>query len=88
MSTNYWTCPGAVDTLFSKLRAEPLSQRLGFTRHTEPNLIEQDLMKLLPRETWTRFSHGLVYHGRAVCLARTPKCADCPAADLCPFPGQ
>ncbi|HPG67098.1 MAG TPA: endonuclease III [Candidatus Hydrogenedentes bacterium] len=61
-----------------------VSRRLGFTRQTDPRKIEQDLMKIWPRETWTLFSHCIVFHGRAVCQARTPKCAACTVADLCP----
>ena len=63
-----------------------LAQRLGFTKNTEPEKIEQDLMKLSPSGHWTLFSHNLVFHGRAVCTARAPKCSACPVADLCPFP--
>ena len=63
-----------------------LAKRLRFTRQDDPAKIEQDLMKIWPRETWTLFSHCLVFHGRAVCLARKPQCDDCPISDLCPFP--
>jgi endonuclease III len=62
-----------------------LSGRLGFTTNTDPVKIEKDLMKILPEELWTQFSHTLVYHGRAICAARTPKCAICPVNDLCPY---
>jgi len=61
-----------------------LSRRLGFTRHEDPVKIEQDLMKIWPRENWTLYSHCLVYHGRSVCRARDPQCAGCPVGDLCP----
>ena len=63
-----------------------LARRLGFTRQDAPAKIEQDLMRIWPRETWTLFSHCLVFHGRTVCLARKPRCAGCPISDLCPFP--
>ena len=63
-----------------------LSNRLGFTKDSDPAKIEQDLMKLVPRENWTQFSHTLVFHGRAVCAARAPKCSACPLRALCPFP--
>ncbi len=63
-----------------------LSNRLGFSRQSDPDKIEQDLMKLWPQESWTEFSHGIVFHGRAVCQARAPKCSECVIADLCPFP--
>ena len=63
-----------------------VAQRLGFTKNTDPAAIEQDLMKVWPRDTWTLFSHCIVFHGRALCSARAPKCSRCPLADLCPFP--
>jgi endonuclease-3 len=61
-----------------------LSQRLGLTRHTDPTKIEQDLMKLFPRESWALVSHLLIFHGRQICVARNPKCPECVLADLCP----
>ena len=61
-----------------------VSRRLGLTRSEEPNKIEQDLMKLLPPQDWTGFSHRLVIHGRRVCHARRPDCPRCNASDLCP----
>ena len=57
---------------------------LGFTRQTDPEKIEQDLMALVPKSVWTLFPHLLIHHGRAVCVARRPKCGECPLADLCP----
>jgi endonuclease-3 len=62
-----------------------LSQRLGLTKQEDPVKIEQDLVKLVPREDWARFPHLLIWHGRRICEARRPRCEDCPlAADLCP----
>jgi endonuclease III len=61
-----------------------LSQRLGFTRHDDPGKIERDLRRLVPRADWARFPHLLIWHGRRVCIARTPRCADCVLSDLCP----
>jgi endonuclease III len=61
-----------------------LSGRLGLTRHTEPEKIEPDLMKLVAREDWTDVSHLFIYHGRAVCKAPTPCCELCVLADICP----
>jgi endonuclease-3 len=63
-----------------------LSNRLGFTKNTDPVKIEQDIMKLLPREHWRMYSHCLVFHGRAVCNARSPRCSQCVVRELCPFP--
>ena len=60
-----------------------LSRRLGLSRETRPEKVEQDLMKLFPREKWIRLSHLLIHHGRAVCSAMRPKCAACPIEDLC-----
>lgn len=58
--------------------------RLGLTRETDPVKIEQDLMKMVPREKWTQFSHLLIFHGRQICVARRPLCEKCPLSDLCP----
>ncbi|MEK7707690.1 MAG: endonuclease III [Verrucomicrobiota bacterium] len=65
-----------------------LSQRLGLTKHTDPEKIEQDLMPLVPREQWTLFSHWLIWHGRRRCDARKPDCAGCEIAKLCPSAGK
>jgi endonuclease-3 len=61
-----------------------VSRRLKLTRHTDPVKIERDLMKLVPREEWTNFSHMLIHHGRQICEARRPKCEICPIHALCP----
>jgi endonuclease-3 len=61
-----------------------LSQRLGLTKQEDPVKIERDLIKLVPREDWGRFPHLLIWHGRRICLARMPRCADCVLNDLCP----
>jgi endonuclease III len=61
-----------------------LSNRLGFTKHDDPVRIERDLMPLLPQLDWENWSIRLIYHGRAVCKARSPVCQDCQLADLCP----
>jgi len=60
-----------------------ISRRLELTRNSDPQKIEQDLMKLLPRDRWIIFSHQIILHGRALCIARKPKCADCPLENLC-----
>jgi endonuclease III len=57
---------------------------LGFTTQSDPEKIEQDLMALVPRSEWTLFPHLLIHHGRAICIARRPKCGECALADLCP----
>jgi endonuclease-3 len=61
-----------------------LSQRLGLTTQTDPVKIEQELMKLVPQEQWTLFSHWLIWHGRRRCFARNPNCANCEIKLLCP----
>lgn len=61
-----------------------LSQRFAFTKQTTPEKIEQDLMKLVPRDRWTDFSHWLIWHGRRRCHARKPDCAGCEIQELCP----
>ncbi|NMG07941.1 endonuclease III [Brasilonema sp. UFV-L1] len=61
-----------------------LSERLGLTEHTDPIRIERDLMGLLPQPDWENWSIRLIYHGRAVCKARSPACDACKLADLCP----
>ena len=61
-----------------------LSNRLGLTRHDDAVKIEQALLPLFPREQWTKISHLLIDHGRQVCDARKPRCADCILADVCP----
>jgi endonuclease-3 len=61
-----------------------LSQRLGLTKQEDPEKIERDLMKLVPREYWGVFPHLLIWHGRRVCIARRPLCEECVLTDLCP----
>ncbi|MEH2053472.1 MAG: endonuclease III [Nostoc sp.] len=65
-----------------------LSGRLGLTEHTDPVRIEQDLMGLLPQPDWENWSIRLIYHGRAICKARSPACVACELADLCPAANQ
>jgi endonuclease III len=61
-----------------------LSQRLGLTKHKDPEKIERDLMKLVPRKHWTNWSHWLIWHGRRRCFARKPDCGNCEIFRLCP----
>jgi len=61
-----------------------LSQRLGLTKQKDPEKIERDLMKLVPREHWTNWSHWLIWHGRRRCFARQPDCSQCEVFQLCP----
>jgi endonuclease-3 len=61
-----------------------LSQRLGLTREQDPVKIERDLIRFVPRADWHRFPHLLIWHGRRVCKALSPRCPDCALVDLCP----
>jgi len=65
-----------------------LSQRLGFTRNTNPDKIEFDLMPLVPKDQRVRFCHLLQYHGRRVCFAKKPRCPECTIRSLCPYPDK
>ena len=69
----------AVDT-----HVRRLSQRLGLTQQNDPNKIEQDLMKLLSKKDWGKFSYLLIEHGRTICFAKKPKCKECILNVLCP----
>src|SRR5580704_6015623 len=60
-----------------------ISRRLDLTKETDPVKIERDLMKAIPQEKWVLFSHQIIHHGRALCLARNPKCAECGLNPLC-----
>jgi len=60
-----------------------LSMRLELTRATEPVLVENDLMKIIPQDHWIAFSHEMIHHGRQICIARKPRCADCTLEPLC-----
>jgi endonuclease-3 len=78
---NIYGVPGViVDT-----HCKRLSNRIGFTSQEDPEKIEYELMEILPERDWTGFSNCLVYHGRAICDARKPKCEICPIAQYCDF---
>ena len=62
-----------------------LSNRIGLTSQKDPEKIEYDLMKVIPKDNWTNFCHQLVYHGRAVCNARKPKCEACTIREYCDY---
>ena len=77
---NAFGIPGlVVDTHVTRV-----SNRLGFTRETDAVKIEHELMPIVPREKWTLFSHWLILHGRAICIARKPACSKCPLLPHCP----
>jgi endonuclease-3 len=60
-----------------------ISRRLELTTNNDPQKIEQDLMRIIPREKWILFSHQIIWHGRKLCIARKPKCVECPLENLC-----
>jgi len=60
-----------------------ISRRLELTTESDPQKIEQDLMRVIPRDKWILFAHQIIWHGRKLCIARKPKCADCPLENLC-----
>jgi endonuclease-3 len=60
-----------------------LSRRLDLTKHEDPKKIEQDLIRVIPKDSWIKFSHQLIWHGRRVCIARKPRCMDCNLEPLC-----
>jgi len=79
LGTAYGIASGiVVDTHVSRI-----SQRLDFTKAEDPVKIEQDLVKIIPREKWILFSHQIILHGRALCVARLPKCAECALNNVC-----
>lgn len=60
-----------------------ISRRLELTKNDGPKKIEEDLMRVIPREKWILFSHQVIWHGRKLCFARSPKCAECPLENIC-----
>ena len=75
---------GKVEGIAVDTHVRRLANRLGFSEESDPDKIEQDLMRLVPRKRWFDFSYVLIDHGRAICQAKKPKCAECPVSDLCP----
>ncbi|MDP9054199.1 MAG: endonuclease III [Acidobacteriota bacterium] len=65
-----------------------VSRRLDLTTHSDPVKIERDLIKILPRERWILFSHQIIHHGRALCIARKPRCAECRLDHICYAPDK
>lgn len=75
---------GLAEGIVVDTHVKRISNLLKLTNQKDPVKIEQDLMKVIPEKDWIDYSHLLIYHGRAVCIARRPKCAECPVNDLCP----
>ena len=79
LGTAYGIASGVVvDT-----HVQRIANRLDLTKQSEPVKIEQDLMKIIPQDRWILFSHQIILHGRALCQARSPKCAECALSSLC-----
>ena len=79
LGTAYGIASGVVvDT-----HVQRIARRLDLTKHVDPVKIEQDLMKIVPKEKWVLFSHQIILHGRALCQARNPKCAECDLNSVC-----
>ena len=75
---------GTVEGIAVDTHVRRLANRLGFSEESDPDKVEQDLMRLVPRKRWFDFTYVLIDHGRAICQAKKPKCAECPVSDLCP----
>ena len=79
LGTAYGIAAGVVvDTHVSRI-----SQRLDLTKNADPVKVEQDLIKIVPQDHWISFAHQIILHGRALCVARNPKCKECALNDLC-----
>jgi endonuclease-3 len=81
------TAFGLAENVVVDTHVQRLAMRLGLTRSPDVKKIEQDLMKVIPRENWIRFSHQIIWHGRRVCFARKPLCETCSLASYCPSAG-
>ena len=75
---------GVVEGIAVDTHVRRVGERLGFTSEKDPDKIEQDLMRLIPRERWFDFTYVIIDHGRGTCVARKPRCDECPVNDLCP----
>jgi endonuclease-3 len=74
---------GKADGIVVDTHVTRIARRLELTKNTDPAKIEQDLMKVIPREKWILFAHQIIWHGRRLCMARKPKCVDCPLENIC-----
>jgi len=77
------TAFGIANGVVVDTHVQRISRRLDLTKETDPVKIEKDLMRTIPREKWILFSHQVIHHGRALCVARNPKCAECKLEPLC-----
>jgi endonuclease III len=74
---------GKADGVVVDTHVYRIARRLELTNNIDVQKIEQDLMRVIPREKWIIFSHQVIWHGRKLCIARRPKCAECPLEDIC-----
>ncbi|MGI9070128.1 MAG: endonuclease III [Bryobacteraceae bacterium] len=77
------TAYGVASGLVVDTHVQRVSQRLDLTRNTDPVKIETDLMKVVPQSKWILFSHQVIHFGRQICIARKPRCANCPLDPVC-----
>ncbi len=82
------TAFGIASGIVVDTHVQRISNRLDLTKNSDPVKIEQDLMKIVPREHWIQFSHQMIHFGRGICVARKPKCAECPLYSLCKSPDK
>ena len=75
---------GVVEGIAVDTHVKRLANRIGFSDESDPKKIEQDLMRLIPKEKWFSFTYVLIDHGRAICRAKNPRCTECPIEPLCP----
>lgn len=75
---------GIVEGIAVDTHVRRLSERLGLTQNKNQDKVEQDLMKIVPKEMWMRFSDLLIFHGRRICMAKKPKCGECVLNKICP----
>lgn len=75
---------GVVEGIAVDTHVRRLAERLGFSTEKDPDKIEKDLMRSIPRKRWFDFTYALIDHGRSVCVARKPRCEECPVSDICP----
>src|ERR1700674_5980127 len=77
------TAYGIASGIVVDTHVQRVSRRLDLTKNTDPVKIERDLIKIIPKEKWILFSHQLIHHGRALCVARKPRCAECKLELIC-----
>jgi len=75
---------GIADGIVVDTHVKRVSNRLGLTKEQDPEKIEKDLMKIIPKRSWRNFSGAMVLHGRYICTAKSPKCEECPLNEICP----